>query len=225
MHRGELLSWHLWHVTSCYLHYRLPRFGAIPAEQSGDITTMCVLVSTCDMCHIVTRIKGTFKCVLYSYIVRSIPNRQCTRKHKNGFFYIFPSFELQDSCQCWHFTSSVSVFIIPESTFLIITSSSNPYLPWSKVFPLQNQIGKLESYLGSQIALHTPHVLHFTLQTVLKTRFNALSFVFPSFENCPNLCSTKDPIAGLVSPRARRDLAKFRHNIKKSPSWLMERYF
>ena len=153
MHRGELLSWHLWHVTSCYLHYRLPRFGAIPAEQSGDITTMCVLVSTCDMCHIVTRIKGTFKCVLYSPMKYRIVN--VLENIKNGFFYIFPSFELQDNCQCWHFTSSVSVFIIPESTFLIITSSSNPYLPWSKLFPFQNQIGKLESYLGSQVDPHT----------------------------------------------------------------------
>ena len=217
MHRGELLSWHLWHVTSCYLHYRLPRFGAIPAEQRGDITTMCVLVSTCDMCHTVTRIKGTFKCV------RSIQKRQCTRKLRMASF---SSFHLSS----YKITVNVDILRLVSLCFyhsrVHIPAHNKLYKPLSsliKIISFSNPNWKARVIFG--IRNCPPRVLHFTLQTVSKTRFNALSFVFPSLENCPNLCSTKDPIAGLVSPRARRDLAKFRHNIKKSPSWLMERYF
>ena len=81
--RGVAILTFVARYVSWYLHYRLPRFGAIPAEQRGDITTMCVLVSTCDMCHTVTRIKGTFKCV------RSIQKRQCTRKLRMASFSSF----------------------------------------------------------------------------------------------------------------------------------------
>ena len=94
-----------------------------------------------------------------------------------------------------------------------------------KIISSQNKIWKLRSYLGSQIGRHTCCIS--PCSKVSKTRFNALSFVFPSFEDYPNLCSTRDPIAGLVSPRARRDLAKFCHNTweRAHLGWRLGRYF